>query len=239
MRLRARMGANAFAGTYRVRLPPHFEDVSGEGLAGISNGIDEHMAAAVRARGPTGSSRCPRWATTRWTCRNQTTRGGSSPTACGTGPTARAAARAARGGPRGGPRRGKGRGVPAAAPSARRVVGRAAPGLGGLQGREGVELCRVGYGARVGACQGPARMGPQRDGVLGDGAGQDRRGGPPARCFRPDARRRTRPRRPAEAAGVGRRRARGARGRGSPPVRIRRGKTRRLRTSAVKASSSA
>ena len=50
MRLRARAGANAFAGTYWVRLPHYFAYVTGEVLAGISNGI-EHMAAAIRARG--------------------------------------------------------------------------------------------------------------------------------------------------------------------------------------------
>lgn len=51
MRLRARAGANAFAGTYWVHLPHYFADVTREGLAGISNGIDKHMAAAIRARG--------------------------------------------------------------------------------------------------------------------------------------------------------------------------------------------
>lgn len=51
VQLRARTGANAFAGTYRVHRPRYFADVTREGLAGTSGGIDEHVVAAIRARG--------------------------------------------------------------------------------------------------------------------------------------------------------------------------------------------
>ena len=125
VRLRARTGANAFAGTYRVRLPPHFEDVAREGLAGTSDGINEHMAAAVRARGVHRIVSLPEMGSDSLDVQNPDCPRGGSPAGCGTGPAGR----------RGGPRRGKGRGVPAAAPGARLVVGRVAPWLGRLQGR--------------------------------------------------------------------------------------------------------
>ena len=51
IRLRALAGANAFAGTYWVHLPYYFASVTREGLAGISNGIDDYMVSSIRAGG--------------------------------------------------------------------------------------------------------------------------------------------------------------------------------------------
>ena len=51
LRIRARTGANAFAGLYWIHLPYYFANVREEGLASIANGLDDYMVARIRANG--------------------------------------------------------------------------------------------------------------------------------------------------------------------------------------------
>ena len=51
LRVRARTGANAFAGLYWVHLPYYFANVREEGISSIANGLDDYMVAAIRANG--------------------------------------------------------------------------------------------------------------------------------------------------------------------------------------------
>ena len=51
LRVRARTGANAFAGLYWVHLPYYFANVREEGIASIANGLDDYMVSRIRANG--------------------------------------------------------------------------------------------------------------------------------------------------------------------------------------------
>lgn len=158
-RLRARAGANAFTGRTGCTSPTTSPTSRGRVSPAYPTALTSTWPLRYGPRACTGSSRCPRWAATRWTCRTHTVAGAVRRRRAARGQRVAAAGRPVRGGPRGGPGRGKGRRVPAATPGARLVVGRVALGLGGLRGRERVEFCRMVDGARVGARQGPARVG--------------------------------------------------------------------------------